>query len=38
LGPGDIDRRDKEQGTRRYVHLLEKLGHRVTLEPTPLAA
>ena len=38
LGADYIDRRDKEQATRRYVRLLEKLGHRVTLEPAPLAA
>ncbi len=38
LGADYIDRRDKEQITRRYVRLLEKLGHRVTLEPASLAA
>jgi transposase len=38
LGADYIDRRDKEQATRRYVRLLEKLGHRVTLGPAPLAA
>ena len=38
LGADYIDRRDKEQVTRRYVRLLENLGHRVTLEPAPIAA
>jgi len=38
LGADYIDRRDKEQATRRYVRLLEKLGHRVTLDAAPLAA
>ena len=38
LGAAYLDHRDKEQATRRYVRLLENLGHRVTLEPTPLAA
>jgi transposase len=38
LGADYIDRRDKEYATRRYVRLLEKLGHRVTLQPAPLAA
>lgn len=38
LGADYLDRRDKDQATRRYVRLLEKLGHRVTLEPAPLAA
>ena len=37
-GADSIDRRDKTQVTRRYVRLLENLGHRVTLEPAPLAA
>jgi transposase len=31
-------RRDAERATRRYVHLLEQLGHHVTLDPTPIAA
>ena len=38
LGADYIDRRDKQQSTRRYVRLLEKLGHRVTREPAPLAS
>jgi transposase len=38
LGADYIDRRDKDHATRRYVRLLEKLGHRVTLDPAPLAA
>jgi transposase len=38
LGATYLDRRDKEQAARRYVRLLENLGHRVTLEPTPIAA
>lgn len=38
LGAAYLDRRDKEQAARRYVRLLENLGHRVTLEPTPIAA
>ncbi len=38
LGADYIDRRDKEHATRRYVHLLEKLGHRVTLQPATLVA
>jgi len=38
LGSEYIDRRDKEQAARRYVRLLENLGHRVTLEPAPIAA
>jgi transposase len=38
LGADYIDRRDKDRTTRRYVRLLEKLGHRVTLEPVSLTA
>jgi transposase len=38
LGADYFDRRDKERAARRYVHLLENLGHRVTLESLPIAA
>jgi transposase len=38
LGAAYLDRRDKEQAARRYVRLLENLGHRVILEPASLAA
>lgn len=38
LGAEYFDRRDKERATRRYVRLLEQLGHRVTVETTPIAA
>jgi transposase len=38
LGALYLDRRDAERATRRYVQLLERLGHQVTLEPTPIAA
>ena len=38
LGAAYLDRRNKDQAFRRYVRLLENLGHRVTLEPTPIAA
>ncbi len=38
LGADYLDRRDKDHATRRYVRLLENLGHRVTLEPLPIAA
>ena len=38
LGALYLDRRDAERATRRYVHLLERLGHQVTLEPSPIAA
>ncbi len=38
LGAAYFDRRDQERAARRYVRLLEQLGHRVTLEPIPLAA
>jgi hypothetical protein len=37
-GAAYLDRRDKEQAARRYVRLLENLGHRVILEPAPIAA
>ncbi len=33
LGADYFDRRDKEHASRRYVRLLEQLGHRVTLAP-----
>ena len=33
LGASYLDQRDREQATRRYVKLLERLGHRVVLEP-----
>jgi transposase len=38
LGADYLDRRDKQRATDHYVRLLEKLGHRVTLEPTTIAA
>jgi transposase len=38
LGADYFARRDTEQSTRRYVRLLQQLGHRVTLEPAPVAA
>jgi transposase len=38
LGADYLDRRDKERATRRYVRLLEQLGHQVTLEAIPVAA
>lgn len=38
LGANYLERRDKERTTQHYVRLLEKLGHRVTLEPVALAA
>lgn len=38
LGADYLDRRDKEHATRRYVRLLEKLGHRVTLDQAPAVA
>jgi transposase len=38
LGADYLDRRDKQRTTQHYVRLLERLGHRVTLEPAPLAA
>jgi transposase len=33
LGAAYLDQRDREQATRRYVKQLERLGHRVILEP-----
>jgi transposase len=33
LGAAYLDQRDREHATRRYVKQLERLGHRVTLEP-----
>ncbi len=33
LGATYLDQRDREQATRRYVKQLERLGHRVILEP-----
>jgi transposase len=38
LGADYLDRRDKQRTTQHYVRLLEKLGHRVLLEPAPIAA
>jgi len=38
LGADYLDRRDKQRTTTHYVRLLEKLGHRVTLEPATIAA
>ena len=38
LGAAYLDRRDKKQAARRYVRLLENLGHRVSLEPAPITA
>lgn len=38
LGPDYFDRRHRERATRRYVRLLERLGHKVTLEPVTAAA
>jgi transposase len=38
LGADDLERRDHERATQHYVRLLEKLGHRVTLEPVAIAA
>lgn len=32
-GAAYLDQRDREQATRRYVKQLERLGHRVILEP-----
>jgi transposase len=37
LGPDHLDRQDPERLTRRLVHRLERLGHKVTLEPRPAA-
>jgi transposase len=33
VGAAYLDQRDREQATRRYVKQLERLGHRVILEP-----
>jgi hypothetical protein len=33
LGAAYLDQRDREQAIRRAVTQLERLGHRVTLEP-----
>ncbi len=38
LGADYIDRRDRARATRRYVRILEHLGHHVTLEPASIAA
>jgi transposase len=38
LGADYFARRDAARATQRYVRLLEHLGHRVILEPTPFAA
>ena len=38
LGADYLDRRDKQRTTDHYVRLLEKLGHRVTLDPVSIAA
>jgi transposase len=38
LGADYLERRDHERATQHYVRLLEKLGHRVTLEPVAIAA
>lgn len=38
LGADYLDRHDKRRTTDHYVRLLEKLGHRVTLEPAAMAA
>jgi transposase len=38
LGADYLDRRDKERATRRYVRLLEQLGHTVTLDTLPTPA
>src|SRR3954453_5017492 len=35
LGGDYYQRRDPERQTRRLIHQLERLGHRVTLEPAP---
>jgi hypothetical protein len=32
VGAADLDQRDREQATRRYVKQLERLGHRVILD------
>lgn len=38
LGADYLEHRDSVRITQHYVRLLEKLGHRVTLEPVPIAA
>ena len=38
LGADYFRRRDKDRLVRRYCRQLERLGHRVTLEPAPMAA
>ena len=37
LGPDYLDRQDPERLTRQLVKRLERLGHKVTLEPRPAA-
>jgi transposase len=37
LGPGHLDRQDPERLTQRLVGRLERLGHKVTLEPRSAA-
>jgi transposase len=37
LGPDHLDRQDPERLTQRLVKRLERLGHKVTLEPRPAA-
>ena len=37
LGPDHLDRRDPERLTERLVKRLERLGHKVILEPRPAA-
>jgi transposase len=34
LGPGYFERRDRDAQQRRLVHRLERLGHKVSLEPS----
>lgn len=38
LGADYLERRDRVRTTQHYVRLLERLGHRVTLEPASIAA
>ncbi len=38
LGPAYFDRRQAERSIRRCVRTLERLGHKVTIEPLALAA
>ena len=33
LGSTYLEQRDREQATKRYIKQLERLGHRVLLEP-----